>query len=78
MIWTTSTTTTGFLVSWREDWEQEREYLELTAGHELSDKELENNFLNNPADAFAIYQLKHTEMCAICALSHWSASWPPV
>jgi antirestriction protein ArdC len=45
----------------REDWEQEREYLELTAGHELSDKELENNFLNNPADAFAIYQLKHTE-----------------
>ncbi|NLY14520.1 MAG: DUF4316 domain-containing protein, partial [Gammaproteobacteria bacterium] len=45
----------------RGDWELEREYLELTAGHELTDKELENSFLNNPADAFAIYQLKHTE-----------------
>lgn len=45
----------------REDWEQEREYLELTAGHELTDTDLKNSFLNNPADAFAIYQLKHTE-----------------
>lgn len=45
----------------REDWEQEREYLELAAGHEMTEQELENSFLNNPADAFAIYQLKHSE-----------------
>lgn len=43
----------------REDWADCREYLELAAGHELSDQELENTFLCNPADAFAIYQLKH-------------------
>ena len=45
----------------REDWEQSREYLELAEGHELTDKELENSFLNNPADAFAIYQLKRSD-----------------
>ena len=45
----------------RGDWEQSREYLELAAGHELTDQELENSFLNNPADAFAIYQLKRSE-----------------
>ena len=45
----------------REDWEDCREYLELAAGHELSDQELENTFLCNPADAFAIYQLKHDD-----------------
>lgn len=45
----------------REDWEQSREYLELAEGHELTDKEIENSFLNNPADAFAIYQLKRSD-----------------
>ena len=45
----------------REEWDEAREYLELTEGHELTDRELENSFLHNPADAFAIYQLKHTE-----------------
>ncbi|MDD3230384.1 MAG: YodL domain-containing protein [Oscillospiraceae bacterium] len=45
----------------REDWEDCREYLELAAGHELSDQELEKTFLCNPADAFAIYQLKHDD-----------------
>ena len=45
----------------REDWDNEREYLELAMGHELTDTELEKSFLNNPADAFAIYQLKHAE-----------------
>ena len=43
----------------REDWDSDREYLELAEGHELTDQELENSFLHNPADAFAIYQLKH-------------------
>lgn len=45
----------------REEWEESREYLSLIEGHEVTQKELENNFLNNPADAFAIYQLKRTE-----------------
>lgn len=45
----------------REDWDSDREYLELAEGHELTDQELENSFLHNPADAFAIYQLKHDE-----------------
>lgn len=45
----------------REEWDAAREYLELAAGHELTEQELENSFLHNPADAFAIYQLKHVE-----------------
>lgn len=45
----------------REEWEQSQEYLSLIEGHEVTQQELENNFLNNPADAFAIYQLKRTE-----------------
>ena len=45
----------------REEWDTAREYLELAAGHELTEQELENSFLHNPADAFAIYQLKHVE-----------------
>ena len=45
----------------REEWDTTREYLELAAGHELTEQELENSFLHNPADAFAIYQLKHVE-----------------
>ena len=45
----------------REEWDAAREYLELAAGHELTEQELENSFLHNPADAFAIYQLKHAE-----------------
>lgn len=45
----------------REEWDTAREYLELAAGHELTEQELENSFLHNPADAFAIYQLKHAE-----------------
>ena len=45
----------------REDWDSDREYLELAEGHKLTDQELENSFLHNPADAFAIYQLKHDE-----------------
>ncbi len=45
----------------REEWEQSQEYLSLIEGHEVTQQELENNFLNNPADAFAIYQLKHME-----------------
>ena len=45
----------------REDWDSDREYLELAEGYELTDQELENSFLHNPADAFAIYQLKHDE-----------------
>ncbi len=42
----------------REEWDEAREYLELTAGHELSDRELENTFLHHPKDAFSIYQLR--------------------
>ena len=45
----------------REDWDSDREYLELAAGHELTDQELENSFLHNSVDAFVIYQLKLTE-----------------
>lgn len=45
----------------REEWEEGQEYLSLIEGHEVTQQELENNFLNNPADAFAIYQLKRTE-----------------
>jgi antirestriction protein ArdC len=45
----------------REEWEESQEYLSLIEGHEVTQQELENNFLNNPADAFAIYQLKRTE-----------------
>lgn len=44
-----------------EEWAESREYFELAEEHELTQKELENSFLNNPADAFAIYQLKHAE-----------------
>jgi antirestriction protein ArdC len=45
----------------REEWKEGQEYLSLIEGHEVTQQELENNFLNNPADAFAIYQLKRTE-----------------
>jgi len=45
----------------REEWEESQEYLSLIEGHEVTQQELENNFLNNPADAFAIYQIKRTE-----------------
>lgn len=45
----------------REDWDSDREYLELAEKHKLTDQELEYSFLNNHADAFAMYQLKHTE-----------------
>lgn len=45
----------------REEWNEARAYLELAAGHELTERELESTFLGNPADAFAIYQLKRAE-----------------
>jgi antirestriction protein ArdC len=45
----------------REEWDEARKYLELTAGRELKDQELEDSFFNNPADAFAIYQLRESE-----------------
>jgi antirestriction protein ArdC len=52
---------TGMFGINREEWESSQEYMTLIEGHEVSQKELENSFLNNPADAFAIYQLKRTE-----------------
>lgn len=52
---------TGMFGINREEWEESQEYLSLIEGREMSQKELENSFLNNPADAFAIYQLKRTE-----------------
>lgn len=52
---------TGMFGVNREEWESSQEYLSLIEGHEITQKELESNFLNNPADAFAIYQLKRTE-----------------
>ncbi len=52
---------TGMFGINREEWEQSQEYLSLMEGHEVTRQELENNFLCNPSDAFAIYQLKHTE-----------------
>jgi hypothetical protein len=45
----------------REEWDETREYIELTAGHEVTQKEMDNTFINNPADAFAIYQLKRAD-----------------
>lgn len=45
----------------REEWESGQEYMTLIKGHEVAQRELENSFLNNPADSFAIYQLKRTE-----------------
>lgn len=52
---------TGMFGVNREEWESSQEYLSLIEGHEVTRQELENNFLYNPSDAFAIYQLKHTE-----------------
>ena len=45
----------------REDWEESREYLARIEGYEVTQSQLESAFVQNPADAFAIYQLKRGE-----------------
>jgi len=45
----------------RDEIPAHEEYVELVVGHELTPSERMNSFLNNPADAFAIYQLKDME-----------------
>ena len=41
--------------------ERWQEYLKTVYGDQLTEKDLEKMFLANPADAFAIYQLRHHE-----------------
>ena len=41
--------------------ERWQEYLKTVYGDKLTEKDLEKVFLANPADAFAIYQLRHHE-----------------
>ena len=57
----------------REEWEQSQEYLSLIEGHEVTQQELENNFLNNPPTLLPSTSSSARKKRAISALSDWNA-----